>query len=220
MPPLHAAMPRWSPDGKQIAFAAREKGSHWKIYMVSAEGGEPEEVVDLQRDELDPTWTPDGASLVFGGWSSPKISEIDLRSRRVSDVPGSEGLYSPRLSPDGRYLVAMDTPSVHKLMLFDRQSQKWSELFVNDAIRDAGWPQWSVDSQSVYIRGTAPGAQGLSLYCITIADRKISRVADMQVPEGVVGYFAPWVGVTPDGSPLLLRNSGSQEIYALDVDLP
>jgi hypothetical protein len=35
---------------------------------------------------------------------------------------------------------------------------------------------------------------------------------------GVPGYA--WRGVTPDGSPLIVREAGTQEIYALDVHFP
>jgi hypothetical protein len=35
---------------------------------------------------------------------------------------------------------------------------------------------------------------------------------------GVFGWW--WVGLTPDDSPLVLRDTGTQEIYAFDVDLP
>jgi len=36
--------------------------------------------------------------------------------------------------------------------------------------------------------------------------------------SGVSGYG--WYGLTPDGSPLIAREAGTQEIYALDVDFP
>ena len=38
-PPMFAAMPRWSPDGKQIAFCGYSLGKPGRIYLVSANGG-------------------------------------------------------------------------------------------------------------------------------------------------------------------------------------
>ena len=58
--------PQWSPDGKQIAFAARMPGKHQHIYIVSADGGAPEEVTHGERDECFPNWSRDGDSLFFG----------------------------------------------------------------------------------------------------------------------------------------------------------
>jgi hypothetical protein len=40
------------------------------------------------------------------------------------------------------------------------------------------------------------------------------------MPTLDAGRFGTYYGVSPDGSPLFLRNTGFQEIYALDVDLP
>ena len=60
------ALPRWSPDGKQIAFTATMPGKPWKTYLVSAEGGTPQQLMPEERTELDPGWSPDGKTLVFG----------------------------------------------------------------------------------------------------------------------------------------------------------
>jgi Tol biopolymer transport system component/DNA-binding winged helix-turn-helix (wHTH) protein len=225
--PLHVVVPRWSPDGKRIAFSGNVSGGLQKIYVVSAEGGKPDVVSEEQADEVDPTWSPDGNSLIFGPsqWSAHQISSVDLLTGRVSAIPGSRGLYSPRMSPDGRFIVAIDTPGNRKLMLFDRQTQKWSEL-LDSAITGAaspqenpGWPQWSGDSKYVYV-GAKTGAQGYSFYRVGIANHQLERVATVEVPEGTTGVWGTWMGVTPDGSPLLLRDQSIHEIYALDVDLP
>jgi Tol biopolymer transport system component/DNA-binding winged helix-turn-helix (wHTH) protein len=223
-PPLQVALPRWSPDGARIAFTGYLQEGSWKIYVVSSEGSKPDVISKEQRDEVDPTWTPDGNALIFGGFgaeSASKISSVDLRTGRVSVIAGSQGLYSPRVSPDGRFIVALDTPGNRKLMLFDQHTQKWTDL-LDSKIINPGWPQWSGDSRYIYVRGTTPGrddTHGLSLYRIGIANHNLERVAAVEIPEGTTGVWG-WMGVTPDGSPLLLRDLSIQEIYALDVDLP
>jgi len=146
------------------------------------------------------------------------LTSIDLRTRRVTAIPGSEGLFSPRLSPDGRFILAMSYPGQSKLMLFDLGKQTWSQLF-EVAHGDLGWPQWSGDSQFVYVRDAVEQHAPI-LYRIRISDRKVERVATLDVPNGLIGYWNGWMSTTPDGTPLLLRDLEVEEIYALDVDLP
>ena len=55
-PPTIAAMPRWSPDGKHVAFPAGTPGGALKILLVSAEGGNPQELLpEDKQTEDDPT---------------------------------------------------------------------------------------------------------------------------------------------------------------------
>ena len=113
-PPMQALLPRWSPDEKQIAFTAKLPSKRGKTYLVSAEGGAPQPLLPGEQEEGDPNWSPDGTSLIF--WSSPysqsgasftpTVNILDLRTHKVSVVPGSEGLYSAHWSPDGRYIAA------------------------------------------------------------------------------------------------------------------
>jgi Tol biopolymer transport system component len=142
-----------------------------------------------------------------------RILVLDLHTRQVSVLPGSEGLYSPRWSPDGRYVVAI-TVDYQKLMLFDFQAQKWSELANGSSL---GWPEWSSDSKNVFYIDDKP----LVYSRVNINDHKVESVANLEQTRGLnAGRFWSYYGVAPDGSPLFLRNTGIQEIYALDVDLP
>src|SRR6266536_1796728 len=97
-------------------------------YTVSASGGTPEKVAPVDFDALDPTWSPDGQSLAFGRLSSTvrnikdnAIFVVNLKSRNVTTLADSAGLFSPRWSPDGRYLLAT-TAAFDKLVLFDFSS--------------------------------------------------------------------------------------------------
>jgi Tol biopolymer transport system component len=125
-PPMQVHMPRWSPDGKQIAFLATH-GDRWKIFIISAQAGIPQEMLpERSRDEEDPTWSPDGTQIAFGGLvleSEALVIDIaDVKTRQVSSIPGSEGLFSPRWSPDGRNLAALSQNSL-KILFFDFQTR-------------------------------------------------------------------------------------------------
>ncbi|MGO9368627.1 MAG: winged helix-turn-helix domain-containing protein, partial [Terriglobales bacterium] len=146
---IQAALPRWSPDGSQIAFMGRTPNADWRAYIISADGHGLRELIPGAAAGIDPNWSPDGRSIVFAandlGPVSNNISILDLQTHKLTPVPGGENLFSPRWSPDGRYIVGITTDS-GALVLFDRTSQKWSEL-VRMGI---GFPSWSHDGQYIY----------------------------------------------------------------------
>jgi Tol biopolymer transport system component len=212
-PPIRVWLPRWSPDSKRIAFTDWLPDGHSRIYLIQADGGTPDALTSGERSESDPTWSPDGNSLVLAyAFNSPdsSIQVLNLQTHTVTDLPGSKGIYSPRWSPDGRYVAAL-TSGDFKLMLFDFNTQKWEKLSSR-----AGFPNWSKDSKYVFFVG------GAAFYRVEIATRKTEEVARFGEPHAVIGAWRtfPWYGMTPDGSPLIAHGVGTEEIYALDVDFP
>jgi len=213
-------LPQWSPDGKRIAFCANMPGKPAHIYIVSADGGALEEVSQGDRDEMFPTWSQDGDSLFFG--NSPTdpgevpataIYRLNLKTRQLTTVTGSEGKWSPRLSPDGNYIAALS--GAFHLMLFDMNGQKWTEL---THTRESH-PAWSHDGKYVYFDSTAEGEA--ASYRVQIQDHKLERVASLkEVKRLTSGGPASWTGLAPDDSPLALRDISTFEIYALDWKLP
>jgi Tol biopolymer transport system component len=217
--PILAQFPKWSPDGRQIAFIDLEAGKPQSIYLVPADGGSPSELHATSFNVWRLNWMPDGNSIVYAestnasGTPSTLIHSLDLKTLKISTLPDSQQRYWPALSPDGRYLVAT-TVDAQELMLFDSTSQKWSKL----ASASIGFTQWSADSKYVYF-DTGYSANAAVLR-IRISDRKLERVADLRDFRRVVTNFISWSGLTPDGSPLLMRDTGTQEVYALDFEAP
>jgi Tol biopolymer transport system component len=207
-------LPRWSPDGKQIAFFDVSAGKPMKTYLVSGQGGSPQELMTEEpHQQTDPNWSPDGSKIVFGG-SPPDITAIgvlDMKTHQVFTLPGSEGLYSPRWSPDGRYIAALPADN-SSAALYDFETQHWSEL----AKGSAGYPNWSKDGQYVYFLRYQNDPAVLR---VGISDRKVEQVVDLKNFRAG-GFFGFSLDLGPDDSPLLLRNTGTQEIYALDWEAP
>jgi Tol biopolymer transport system component len=211
-PPLYPLLPRWSPDGKQIVFLHSVPGKPQKIYTVSSQGGSAQQLMpDDPKPQMDPDWSPDGSRVVFAGaWgqADSTVRILDLSNHEVATLPSSQGLFSPRWSPDGRYIVA-DRINSSGLLLFDIQANKWSEILKG---RGISYSNWSADSRYVFFLH-GPDNPGVSR--IRISDRKVERVADLKdLP--ITGYYGFWLGLTPDDSPVVLRDTGSQDIYALD----
>jgi Tol biopolymer transport system component/predicted Ser/Thr protein kinase len=221
-PPMRAGVPRWSPDGKQIAFMSLLPGKPWKISLVSAEGGNPQQLTSGERNEAFPDWSPDGNFLAFGGApfveagtsGTMAIQVYDMRTRQVSTLPGSEGLFAPRWSPNGRYISTQPEAQWPKLMLFDFTTQKWAEL----ADRDVYYPTWSHDGEYIYF--DTPLRDNPAVFRVKVSSHKVEQLVSLKDFRLAGGLIGAWFGLAPDDSPLLVRNVGTQEIYALDWDAP
>ena len=219
-PPLQAHLPHWSPDGTHIAFMASQPGQSWKLYLISSQGGTPQALTKERVNESDLTWMPDGKSLVFGHmpWlqyansSESGIEMLDVQTGKISALPGSEGLFSPRVSPDGRYVAALTADS-KKLMLYEFATGKWSPL----AQATFAYNSWSHDSRYVYLEDYSRGDDIVRVSVHGGPLQVMQSVKD--VPRGS-DPWASWLGLGPDDAPLLMRDQSTQEIYALDVQLP
>jgi Tol biopolymer transport system component len=213
--PVRAYAPRWSPDGSKIVFMDVQFNRSAKISLVSSSGGSPELLGQASTDESedDPTWTPDGESVVFGKLDANHnvaIYRLDLKTSKASSIPNSDGFYSPRVSPDGRYISALATPQL-TLMLFDTSTNQWSSL----AEGTFGNNEWSPDGKYVYMRTQRGGAP--DVVRVRIKDRVLEHVVSLKDFPQLSDGFAQWIGLAPDGAPLLMRDRSVQEIYALDL---
>jgi eukaryotic-like serine/threonine-protein kinase len=221
-PPVFAGLPRWSPDGSQIAYIDAQPGRPWKAYLISSHGGTPQEMLSETHTQADETWSPDGKKIAFGRTQQTGLSEplairiVDLSTHQISIIPGSENLFSPRWSPDGQYLAALSADS-QKLLLYSFKTQKWADWV--DEPGAIGYPNWSRDGSYLYYDNTFTARP--TFRRVKVGQVRSELLADL---KDLHRYGSPvagaWSGVAPDGSALFARDLGTSEIYALDLDLP
>lgn len=216
--PDHAALPRWSPNGKQIAFIHSQTGKPWKAALIPAQGGTPEDMVPENPIEGDPNWSPDGSRIVFStGFpanGTADIRIIDLNTRKVSQVPGSSNMFSPRWSPDGRYLAALDLEALSKkILVFDFKTQKWSD-WVTDS--DVAYINWTPDSRFLRYDNT----RDEQCKQVRVGSSHPEVLFSLRGLSTYIGELGPWGDNAPDGSRMYVRNTTTQDIYALGVDFP
>jgi Tol biopolymer transport system component len=214
-PPLQAALPRWSPDGRRIAFSGMAPNEPWLIRVIGAEGGVARSLSrDGNRNESDAAWSADGRRIAVGYSLLDHrpdrpitIEMVDVDSVARTSVPGSAGLFSPRWSPDGRTLVALTHDSFHLLGL-DVGRGTWRELM--QSRRWITYPAWSSDGRHLFV---SDGRARLRLEVGTGRRELVAPLDDLQQPEAVWGE---WVGRGPDDSVLGLRDTSLHEVFALD----
>ena len=217
-PYLEVFMAHWSPDGKRLAVMAREQGKLWRTYLIDADGGAPQALLHEDRNAADPDWSADGKSLVFGREpdlmgkesGSHAIQILDLSTMQTGVLPGSEGLFSPRWSPDGRWIVALSL-NQKTVMIYDVARRSWQEL----ARTSAADPTWSLDSRSIYLHAFLDEKQ--PIVRISVPAGKIEKVADLSAfhDRVTVNYF--FGGLTPNNEPMVEPRIGTGDLYTLDL---
>ena len=223
-PPLDALFPRWSPDGKQIAFLGYQPGGPMRVYRVPRDRGTPELMLSSGSSEVDPNWSPDGSRIMFGalrpgvGPESNPTGDIEIfnfETQQLSKLPGSDGLTAPRWSPDGRYVVAKPilagNASDPALLLYDFQLGTWTPFEQDPA--DNKW--WSHDGRYFYFDKFPE--KDPAIFRERLSDRQIEKVVSLSPVRRAWGSLGWWFGLAPDDSPILLRDVSIEEIYGLDL---
>jgi Tol biopolymer transport system component/DNA-binding winged helix-turn-helix (wHTH) protein len=215
---LDVFLARWSPDGTKLALMAREPGKAWQIYLTSANGGDLQPLLRESRNAADPSWSVDGKSLVFGRVNDAMGKEnaartlnvLNLASGAVEQVPGSDGLFSPRWSPDGRYIAAL-TLDQRQVRLYTVATRSWTTLPVSSGAD----PVWSSDSHYLFLHASLDPSQPIER--VSIPDGHVEvivRLADSRENDAVDFVFG---GLTRDNRPMIRSRSFTGNFYSLDL---
>ncbi len=207
----------WSPDGSQIAFVDRGENDLDAIFLIASDGtGKPHRLLPGDRQaETDPSWSPNGEQIAYstspnvGASAKSDLRIVDLASGKITILPASDGLLVPRWSPDGRVLAAM-TLDTEELKLFDLASNTWTHL----AAGHVAFPEWSHDGRWIYFVGRDPAG---AVMRVRAADGK----REVVTPLGAVQYtgtYSLWMSLDPNDNPMMLRDEGTDDIYALTLN--
>jgi Tol biopolymer transport system component len=123
---------------------------------------------------------------------------------------GREGVWSPRWSPNGRFIAGLNGDA-RGMKIFDFETQRWSEV---QRMGACSFPTWSSDSQFIYFVLT--GADR-GVFRVRVSGGNAERVVDLKGFRPT-GAFGLWMSLDPTDTPMLIRDVGTDDIYALTVE--
>ena len=155
----HNSSPVWSPDGRDIAFSSLRNGK-WGLYRKRSDGSSAEELlVESEPVKAPMSWSPDGASIVFGV-QDPK-TKGDLWLLSLADKKAAPVVNSPytethaQISPDGKWLAyASDSVGNRReihVQPFPTGVGRWQ---VSNSGGD--WPRWRRDGKELIYHSLGP----------------------------------------------------------------
>ena len=220
-PPMHPLIPRLSPDGSQIVFLQSDSEGHGRSYLVPSHGGGlPRLLLPEEKGGTgDAYWSPDGRKVVFSSVPSEEamsslkfvLRVLDLDSHQVTTLPGSEGTFSPRWSPNGRFIAGTYIGAPSGLKVFDLETKRWSLLPEKG---ECHYPTWSSNSQFIYFLRLRDNR---GVYRVRVSDGVEERVVDLKGFHST-GAAGGWFGLDPEDTPMLIREAGTADIYALTLE--
>ncbi len=190
--------PKFSPDGREIAFVSDRDGTT-QVYVMPADGGTPTRLTYHTAGYGLEGWTPDGKKLIVRAnrdhyWRHGERFMLIGREGRtaeelVFDDYGAQG----NLSPDGRKMLftrestqwwrkGYHGSQASQIWQYDLDGKNFTKVYTTD--RGATWPQWKPDGSGCYMASAKNGNFNLHEYDIASGtDRQLTNFADDSVVQ-------------------------------------
>ena len=140
------AAPKWSPDGKSLAFRSNRTGKN-QVWLLHTDGGEAIQLTDVKQGIGEFTWGPEGKSLAVTVHGELKLTtDKDEEKKEKSDVKVITRL---RYKGDGVGIYNEDRKHIY---VFDLESKKFTKI--TDGDHDFGQPRFTPDGKSLFYIGT------------------------------------------------------------------
>jgi dipeptidyl aminopeptidase/acylaminoacyl peptidase len=151
--------PRWSPDGRSLAFLSDRDGDRAQLFVMPLDGGDPRQLTRLKHGAGAPVWSPKGERLAFAAHADiARIAEQEGQSEEKGKPPRVKLITRVRHKADGEgFLEAVHT----HLFVVDANTGELRQL--TDGDFDDSEPAWSPDGQSLAFASNRERDRDLSI---------------------------------------------------------
>jgi dipeptidyl aminopeptidase/acylaminoacyl peptidase len=187
--------PRWSPDGRFLAFLSAREGGHTQIWVLSRNGGEARRVSNLENGASNFEWSPDGTRFVCLTRSGPPPS-------KSSDVRHYMHIYY-KFNDTGYF----DEKRSH-IAIIDVRTGAAKQITEGDGWNDLD-PHWSPDSTRIAFVSNRTGKEfdldhNSDVWTIPAAGGALTKISDHAGPD----TSPRW---SPDGSRIAFLGAEDDE---------
>ncbi|HEY7037084.1 MAG TPA: S9 family peptidase [Thermomicrobiales bacterium] len=198
--------PRWSPDGRQLAFASDrvKKPATQGLFVLDLGGGEPREVTKHNVAIGELAWSPDGTRIAYVALFDPDNPE--------ETEPGKED------APPVRVVRRIDYKQDNRGFLNDVRQRVWvvdvaggARRMLTNTADDHNFPQWSPDGKTLAVKVPNRNGMASQLGLIDVDSGETTLVGPR---DGTVGCWA-W---SPPGDYILIAGDTAQT-WQLDLFL-
>lgn len=214
---LTASWPRWSPDGRWIAFYNTPPDKVAASYVIRAGGGRARRLLNGSYAVVNPDWAPDGRRLAIdqeparGTDRQEAIYLLDRRTGRERRLAGSRGLWSPRWSPDGRWIAAYSADQ-RRMMLYDTARRRWRVL-ARGRVLNA--PEWSRHGRWLYFQDLLARGEPVYRQRPDGGGRELVTRFDKALSASI--HRCGFYGLTPAGDLLVGFRRGDGNLYRAEL---
>jgi tricorn protease len=146
--------PRWSPNGKWIAFVSDRTGRE-EVFISDELGKNPKRLSDADCDKSGLVWSPDSKSLLWAG-SDHKLRMVDVDSGKTETVAQGEAgnVNGAQFSPDGKWLSYAKQDKLLRSHVWVKELASGQEHMIGgeDFLLSSG-AKWTPDGKKLLLIG-------------------------------------------------------------------
>jgi Tol biopolymer transport system component len=197
--------PRWSPDGRYIAFDSRME-SHAAVYVISAEGSSPRRIAAGPSDNVVASWSRDGRWIYFSSnqTGEDQVWKVPAEGGEAVQVT-KKGGFAAFESPDGKFIYyakGLALPGIWRVAVLGGE-----ETQVLDQPKAGYWGYWALVDEGIYFVNTDVWIHPTLEY-FSFATGQVKQIRAM---ENGAPMWRPGLAISPDQRSILYTQVDQNE---------